>query len=35
MKEMYKNNRAGGFNAMPDMEVALPVKRERESVFTK
>ena len=33
MREMYKNNKTGGFNAMPNMEVKLPIKREHKSVF--
>jgi hypothetical protein len=33
MKEMYKNKKTGGFKAMDETEVALPVKREHKSIF--
>jgi hypothetical protein len=35
MKEMYKNNKIGGFQGMVETEVAIPVKRERESLFSR
>jgi|TARA_B110001450_G_scaffold252176_1_gene273448 hypothetical protein len=35
MREMYKNKSKGGFQAMEETEVAIPVKKEHKSIFAQ